>query len=985
MTLITAIKSLIILLMVSAFQPAYSYLSNDSFIPFGVENGDTLMPEALNFSTTAIPIPIKFPFFNKTFSQVFVSTKGVLSFNIGVTQWVPQKFPITHIVGLAPFWSDIDNSIGGAIYYRHINDVNQIKRIDAEILKAFSSISNYRSTWAFVATFYEVPAFGGVQSINNTFQALIASNGRYSFAIFNFGRLMWFKAFNSIAQSGFNSGNTEDFFILPGSFTDKILNLSESSNVNINGKWIFRIDSNITDGACQNSGYLTVVPHTVYYIGLDDLIVSGPCFNENDEVVLIYDEKKQVKCDYIDTSSVICKTVYFDRIGNIPIKMKINNENVYNGFINSRDVEQTKTFKSLKSIYNYEEFEMEQIEWTDENRIEGDTYLIYLLSSNNELDDLHEFIFVEPTENNSAIIDMSLIPEILKSIENEKLIFENYFAVVRRSIVASDISLSTIIEVHKFYTLLPNLSKISNQLCQSWYIEQTNFKVNEYVDKLPPCWRFLLLQRRNEFPFAFGEFIQDTQCNPRNPLGCNAFHKDAKVCYKSLRLHNEASQQCCYSNDNRLLVGPTSGGSLQRVSSQVSLIGHFINDIYPYILCCKKSANCELYYEKRPSDDGSRWIPPRPAGASGDPHFITLDQVSYAFNGHGEYILLQIDQIEFTVQVRMLPYKTIDGKLTDGTVFKAIAIKSNKSHDSVQFDLNQNNIIDLFINGRLFDWSTTEQTTLDLNGCFISKDQNNSNEFSIQYINGIQIDLKLTNQNDAFLIMLVVPDQYKSKTKGLLGVMDDDINNEFTLPNGTILNLNASNDEEIFYKFGKYWSNTPNTTIFTYIDGYKHSDFTNLSYIPKFISNGIQFHNETLKALAESTCGTNLQCFFDISVTGELSIGKLNVYFNKTLEDTIAAIQMAQDECVPKSVIFANGVVNVTILENNTRIYIYECDNGYCLKGNRVIKCENGVYDKESPKCSICKPTNMATGTLNFQLKWIFKILIIYLAFSFTY
>lgn len=60
------------------------------------------------------------------------------------------------------------------------------------------------------------------------------------------------------------------------------------------------------------------------------------------------------------------------------------------------------------------------------------------------------------------------------------------------------------------------------------------------------------------------------------------------------------------------MTGPPGGGSLDVVSPDKSKIGHFLHDVVPWIACCKFSFvdNCGKYYQKRPSDDGSRYIPP---------------------------------------------------------------------------------------------------------------------------------------------------------------------------------------------------------------------------------------------------------------------------------------------------------------------------------------------------------------------------------------
>ena len=70
-----------------------------------------------------------------------------------------------------------------------------------------------------------------------------------------------------------------------------------------------------------------------------------------------------------------------------------------------------------------------------------------------------------------------------------------------------------------------------------------------------------------------------------------------------------AGQQCCYDG-NSLIVGPPGGGSLDVVSPEKSFWGHVGRDVLPWYACCKFTENCGKYYERRPSDDGSRYVPP---------------------------------------------------------------------------------------------------------------------------------------------------------------------------------------------------------------------------------------------------------------------------------------------------------------------------------------------------------------------------------------
>ncbi len=58
------------------------------------------------------------------------------------------------------------------------------------------------------------------------------------------------------------------------------------------------------------------------------------------------------------------------------------------------------------------------------------------------------------------------------------------------------------------------------------------------------------------------------------------------------------------------MVGPPGAGSLDVVSPEKGFWGHLGRDVLPWFACCKFNENCGKYYERRPSDDGSRYIPP---------------------------------------------------------------------------------------------------------------------------------------------------------------------------------------------------------------------------------------------------------------------------------------------------------------------------------------------------------------------------------------
>ena len=74
-----------------------------------------------------------------------------------------------------------------------------------------------------------------------------------------------------------------------------------------------------------------------------------------------------------------------------------------------------------------------------------------------------------------------------------------------------------------------------------------------------------------------------------------------------------SGQQCCYSEDGTLLVGPESGGTVDLYAPDQHFWKHQFHDVLPFIFCCKGLfSDCSAYYEKRPSDNGDGYdlIPP---------------------------------------------------------------------------------------------------------------------------------------------------------------------------------------------------------------------------------------------------------------------------------------------------------------------------------------------------------------------------------------
>lgn len=244
-------------------------LPSSLFYPFGPDEGDSEAPVNDDGSTEAVNITLGFPFFNKTYKQLFVNTNGDISFEVPVGSFTPQSFPVAEPM-VAPYWCDVDTTRNpGRVFYRESADISLLGRATQDVVFIYSERGLYffQAKWIFIATWYNVTYFGGSDNTPvNTFQAVLVTDGRYSFAIFNYGPMTWTTGTGSggdpatglggtPAQVGFNAGDSINYFAVPDSRTPDIVRIGEVTNTGQRGRWMFRIDAETIDvGGCFIEG-----------------------------------------------------------------------------------------------------------------------------------------------------------------------------------------------------------------------------------------------------------------------------------------------------------------------------------------------------------------------------------------------------------------------------------------------------------------------------------------------------------------------------------------------------------------------------------------------------------------------------------------------------------------------------------------------------------------------------------------------------------
>ena len=150
------------------------------FLPYGVENNDSLAPPALDeaFGPVIMDVPVVI-FQNRetsfyvslwtwSFEECFycvvqVSSNGLISAQEPYTQFEPMVFSrefteFTHSI-IAPFWADFDSGRQGSIYYRATRDSVILQQIVDMISDIDPMYGNYTPSQAFIATWEDIIPF----------------------------------------------------------------------------------------------------------------------------------------------------------------------------------------------------------------------------------------------------------------------------------------------------------------------------------------------------------------------------------------------------------------------------------------------------------------------------------------------------------------------------------------------------------------------------------------------------------------------------------------------------------------------------------------------------------------------------------------------------------------------------------------------------------------------------------------------------------
>ncbi|XP_059159686.1 G surface protein, allelic form 168-like [Physella acuta] len=383
-------------------------------------------------------------------------------------------------------------------------------------------------------------------------------------------------------------------------------------------------------------------------------------------------------------------------------------------------------------------------------------------------------------------------------------------------------------------------------------------------------------------------------------------------CYDIFPSFGRFGRRCCYrgnSIENRMPIA----GSLQ-VSTPYfgDYYSHELLDNQPKRWCCDQSDLCQLYYTVRPQAACSPFFPFRSFGF-GDPHIVTLDQLTYIFNGLGEFQLTHIvgvaigdtNNTDFKMQSRTCRASNSNGTLTDATIWCGLAFRTT-SNETVRIEIVEapEPYMSIYANNQDFSVGFRDNAnfTVKQQGLYLRR---LNDSLKISTSDSIGVTISLANRMLEF--SLEIDSKFKGMPRGLLGNFNDDKSDEFIFPNGT--QLSNSSSERAIYAYGLTWAITSAAdSLFFYGFGQSPATFTNTSFVPIFLDEV----NATVRSEAERVCdsSTNLPCIFDFIATRNEQLAKSTMAAASSFEKEVQSVSNRAP--------VINGTSNIVVTVNET-------------------------------------------------------------------
>ncbi|XP_030647382.1 sushi domain-containing protein 2 [Chanos chanos] len=454
-----------------------------------------------------------------------------------------------------------------------------------------------------------------------------------------------------------------------------------------------------------------------------------------------------------------------------------------------------------------------------------------------------------------------------------------------------------------------------------------------------------------------GRFHTDYGCDIEKGSKCT-YHPGSVHCVRAIQASPKyaAGQQCCYDKAGaQVLTGDSIGGSTPdrghdwgsppyKKPPRVPGLSHWKYDVITFYYCCLWSDNCHYYFTHRPSSDCRTYTPPKAGVVLGDPHFVTFDGASYTFNGKGEYILTHSPDYNLTIQGRTEP---MNGTALKATRLTSVAMREAAS-DVVEVRLIDGaDQLEVLVNQRVLSFS--EQSWIDLKGVFVYSSI--SKNATVMFPSGAGVEVRAGPGTLATTVLL--PREFRDKTRGLLGRMNENPDDDLTSSSGEVIGATENKPEDVF-RFGASWAIANETSLFTYDSEYLLKEYYfgpkhDPAFVPAFSvteDSGDPLLEQTLKMCF----GKGSQfCKYDALVTRNLEMGNATLRSFQSHQSVIKDLEpvLSCGWLPPPS----HGQKEGQLYLEGAKV-TFSCNHGYRLYGSAERTClDTGKWSGETASC----------------------------------
>lgn len=943
-------------------------LARRDFIPFGTSNGDTEIYRNDDDNTLELcPGPsVPYTFFGKKRSCFYISNNGIITFSGLSGSYSEKPYPRkldTQII--APFYGDVDTRGSGTLSYRvTTSEPDLFSTVDDLVHQAFAKEAAFASRHVTVATWNEVGYYDTASDLLNTFQCVMASDGQNLFVFFLYADIQWIRNAAEIppAQVGFNAGDGVHYYVLPGSRTEGVANVTTDSNMGVPGMWAFKVSGTTVESAgcpvsttgSSGTGYVPTCLSTSYgnQLGGDLISIQGPFFSSVANIQCVFDDGITRVALYESGFRVHCAVPLLPRSGRVPLRLLIN------GRVQG---EATYTALPMERAHRVEVNPHSSLAlplvFTDDTAITLSWNPQHIFPQvNPDLEPFNVDVLLYTFNVDSAQwVEHSILAD---NIDNDGSMLVTIPFGISDDVVAMAIQVATSLNANaaitsdglymklfragqrvgiwsaEYYYVNPNIARMTGRgLCQNWNTQEPI--PDSLVAGSTPC--APTVQQAQLASSGLSEIVLDSVYGSSlySRQWADTFHPGTSRCFKQATLESVSprEQECCYDNSGNLISGTPNGGSIKKVSIDSNRAQHFVADVRPFLLCCAGLApNCASYYTKRPSDNGARFNPPTPAWIFGDPHLITLDGIPYTFSGYGEFTLIETPDDSFTLQGRMVPLQKRMSPLfneSQGTVLSAIAARVGVAGTRLMVNATADGT-EVYVDD--LPLSRQENIQEHIYAAFSVTIIEESQIVRVRFTNGVYLECQVSTPGFMSRVIIGVPRSFMNRVRGLLGVFNGIPEDDLTPSAVDSVKLPAdSNLFTLHQDFGLSWLiDNISRSLFTYSPYVNLSDIYDPTYQPLFDLPT----NHTVSEM----CDGEVFCVYDTLVTGDVSFGQATL--STVMENRRTLELVAPVTCDPP------------------------CSNGACIPGNQC-SCPQGYsgercHTPEMEDCGIINPCNQS-------------------------